>query len=224
MDRELQDRSIDIEPNSKPLLLKRIISDGFDTVLVFLLFMIFSAVVFSTPLARVYNEHYENYKKVQDSVIEEYGNDAEAINESLRNNAYYLDEQFAANLHGYLLKALAGFLSLSAVVLVVPLVSPTRGTPGKLMTRIMPFSERKRTRASRGSIVARFLFIFFIESLFLYLFTGVYTFLLVPVIRLIEILLNKKNKTICDAISGVMIIENLSYDGIEKIEKSRFNR
>ena len=71
-------------------------------------------------------------------------------------------------------------------------------------------------RASRLTVFFRFLFIFLIDGAFFYLFTGVYTFLLVPVLRLTEMLFNKKNKTICDALTGVMIIEKLSYNGIDK--------
>jgi len=206
---------IKLEPNSKPYLLKRIISDGFDTVLVFLLFMTFSALVFSTPLADTYNRHYENYKEVQERVIEEYGDNAGAINEILGNDGYYRDERFAANLHGYILKLTAGIISEAIVLLFVPLLSPERATPGKILMRLMPYCERKRTRATRASVLGRFIFVLVIDSALFYLLTGVLTFLLIPVIRLIEMLLNKKNKTVCDVLSGVMIIEQLSYDGID---------
>ena len=210
------DVKLNLEPNSKPYLLKRIISDGFDTVLIFVLFMILSASVFASPLASVYNTHYENYKRVQNEAVEEYGNDAEAITNKLKSDGYYLDEQFAANLHAYLLKLISGFIAEAAVLLIVPLVSTQRGTPGKLMTGIIPYNEKKQTKASRPAIIARFIFVFLIDSAFFYLFTGIFTFLLIPVIRLIEMLFNKKNKTICDAVSGIMMIEKLSYDGIDK--------
>lgn len=214
------DVKLDLEPNSKPYLLKRIISDGFDTVMIFVLFMALSALVFASPLANVYNTHYENYKKIQDSVKEEYGDDAAAITEKLNNDWTYRDEQFAANLHGYVLKLLAGFIAEAAVLLIIPLISRMRGTPGKLMTGLIPFNEKRQTKASHLTVFFRFLFIFIIDSSILYLFTGILTFLLVPVIRLMEMLFNKKNKTICDAVTGVMIIEKLSYNGIDMEEKS----
>lgn len=207
---------LDLQPNSKPYLLKRIISDGFDTVMIFLLFMLFSALVFSTPLASVYNGHYENCKRIQDGAVAEYGSDAAAITEKLNGDAYYLEEKFAADLHGYLLKLIAGFAAEAVVLLAIPLLSKTRGTPGKLLTGVIPFCEKKQTKASVPVIIARFAFIFIIDSAFLYLFTGLLTFLLVPVIRLTELLLNRKNKTVCDALTGIMIIEKLSYDGIDK--------
>ena len=60
----------------------------------------------------------------------------------------------------------------------------------------------------------RFLFVLLIDSLGLYLITGILTFLLVPVLRLTQMLLNKKNKTICDFLTGVTMIDALSYDGV----------
>ena len=214
------DVKLGLEPNSKPYLLKRIISDGFDTVLIFVLFMALSALIFVSPLANVYNLHYGNYKKVQEQTANEYADDAAAITEKLNNDAYYREEQFAANLHAYLLKLLAGFIAEAAVLLIIPLISKQRCTPGKLMTGVIPFSERRQAKASRLAVIYRFIFIFIIDSAVLYLFTGILTFLLVPVIRLMEMLLNKKNKTVCDAVTGIMIIEKLSYNGIDMEEKS----
>ena len=205
---------IRLEPNSKPFLLKRIISDGFDAAAIFMLFMVLSLILFNSPLAKTYNGHVENCKSVEKEAYEEFDGDAKAISESLNSNAAYLEERFAANLRGYLIKLLAGFIAEAALLLVFPLFNKNRCTPGKLLTGIMPFSQKKRARASRLAILGRFLFVFIIDSAFLYLYTGIYTFLLVPVIRLTEMLLNKKNKTLCDAASGVTVIETLSYDGI----------
>ena len=131
------DEKIKLEPNSKPYLLKRIIADCFDAVVIFLLFMLLSSAVFSSPLAKTYNEHYSNCKKVQDSAIEEFGNDAEAISKALNGNDYYLEERFAANLHGYLLKLLAGFVAEAAVLLLVPMLSKTRSTPSSPLSSVI---------------------------------------------------------------------------------------
>ena len=164
MDNGVNGEKIKLEPNSKPYLLKRIISDGFDTVLIFFIFMLLSMLIFSSPLAKTYNDHVENCRKVQESVLEESGNDTGAAEEALRNNGYYQDERFAAELHAYLLKLPAGFLAEAAILLIVPLISRQRETPGKLFTKVMPFCPRKQTAASRLVIFARFLFIFFIDS------------------------------------------------------------
>ena len=78
----------------------------------------------------------------------------------------------------------------------------------------MPFNEKRQSRITWVQILYRFLFVFLIDSLVLYLVTGILTFLLVPLLRLTEMLLNKKNKTLCDYVTGVTMIEQLSYDGI----------
>ena len=214
MKAEAQGKTIEIEPNSKPYLLKRIIADGFDTVLIFGLFMLFTALIVRSPFANAYNGHLERYLALEQEVKAAYGSDAAGITEALNGNREYLDERFAAELNGYLLKASAGFLATLPVLLAVPLLNRNRATPGKLMTGIMPFHERRQRRAVWYQIFLRFLFVFLIDCLGLYLLTGIWTFVLVPVIRLIEILCSRKNKTILDMMSGILIIEKLSYNGI----------
>ena len=83
--KDSNEKKLDLEPNSKPYLLKRLISDGFDTVLIFLLFMLLSALIFQTPLANTYNSHYENYKNIEDGVKAEFEGNPEAITEIIRN-------------------------------------------------------------------------------------------------------------------------------------------
>ena len=160
MNNASQDEKVRIEPNSKPYLFKRLISDAFDILVVFILFMVLSNVFLSTPLANTYKEHYDNYKKVESNYVEQYGNDAKAITDALNNDSYYLDERFAANLHSYLIKLLAGFIAEAVVFLAFPLIFKARGTPGKLLMRIMPFCERRQTRATIPSIFGKFAFIF----------------------------------------------------------------
>lgn len=206
---------LDLEPNSKPYLLKRLISDGFDVFLIFVIFTAAAWALFSSPAAAAYNSHREAYLKIAEETRAEFGSDEAAAADALRGNALYRDEFFAADLHSYLLKAAAALPAEIIVLLVFPLAFKDRATPGKLMTGLMPFCERKQTRATRGQVFGRFLFIFVIDSLFLYLFTGRYTFLLVPVLRLCEMLLNRKNRTLADALSGVTVIEKKSYNGID---------
>ena len=214
MKAEAQETTVEIERNSKPYLVKRLISDGFDTVLIFGLFLLFMALLTHSPLADVYNRHYERYRAIEAEAIEAYGDDADAITDALNNNPTYREERFSASLHSYLLKAAAGFLATMPVLLAVPFLNANRATPGKLMTGLLPFHERRQRKAVWYQIVNRFLFVFLIDALGLYLLTGIWTFLLVPVLRLIEILCSRKDKTICDMITGIMIIEKLSYSGI----------
>ena len=215
MKNETPDNVLDLEPNSKPYLLKRIISDGFDTVVIFLLFMILSVAVFNTPVSQTYNRHYGRCIEIENEAAEQFGDDADAIKAALRDNKEYQDEKFAVNIHGYLLMLIAGFIAEAAVLLVFPLIAPYRATPGKMMTKIVPFSPKKQTMIARPVLIARFAFVFILDSAFIYLYAGRFTFLIVPVIRLTELLLSKKNKTICDFLTGTMMVEQMSYAGIE---------
>ena len=208
------DRSVSIEPNSKPILLKRFISTGFDTVSLLLVFLLLTYIIMQTPLASAYNTHADNCRKTEEAVLREYGNDLEKARERLNADAVYRDELFAANLHGYLLKALARGLREGVLFLIIPLSNESRGTLGRLATGIGLFNELTQTYARWYQVVGRFIFIFVFESMTLYLGTGILTFLLVPVIRFIMIMLNKKNKTLCDYMTSTMLIEKLSYSSI----------
>ena len=207
-------RQIELSPNSKPYLLKRMVADGFDILLIFGLFMLFTMILMKTPVAATYQLHFDAAQAIQKETVEALGNDADAVTQALSSNMDYQNELFTANIYGYVMKALAALLSEIPVLLIVPFLNRDRSTPGKLMTGIMLFSERRNSRARWYQIFYRFLFVFLIDSLGLYLFTGILTFLLVPVVRLMEMLLNKKNRTICDFVTGIMVIEKLSYNGI----------
>ena len=205
---------IELEPNSKPYLLKRIVADGFDIVLIAGLFLLFTALVMRTSLADTYHAHFDRSQTIKTETAEALAGDREAVSEALGNHAEYLDEVFAANLHSYLLKALAAFAAEALVLLVFPLSNRDRATPGRKMTGILLFNGMRRTRAAWYQIVGRFLFILVLDSLVLYLFTGILTFFLVPALRLTEMLTNKKNRTLCDLMTGTTAIEKLSYQGI----------
>ena len=214
MKAEVNGKTVEFEPNSKPILLKRLIADGFDIAVLFGLFLLLTALFMKTPLAAVYEQHFTRYREIEKETAEMYPDDAKAISEALGKNAEYRDERFAANLHSYLVKALACLIAEVLLFLLVPLVSRDRATAGKLLTRLLVFNETRQTRARWYQAVYRFVFVLLIDSLALYLFTGILTFLLVPVLRLVELLLSRKNKTLCDLITGTMIIEKLSYDGL----------
>ncbi len=215
METEVKGTQISIEPNSRPFLLKRLLADGFDIVLIFGLFMLFTFWILRTPLAETYHRHFDRAEAIVQETASRLQNDADAVAQELSSNMEYRDEQLAANLHGYLLKGLAVFLAESILLLAVPLLNRDRVTAGKFLTGIMPFQERRQTRAKGGRILCRFLFVFIVDSMGLYLLTGTLTFLLVPVLRLTEMMLNRKNKTLCDALTDIMIIEKASYDGID---------
>ena len=210
--------AIELEPNSKPYLLKRFLADGSDIFLIFCLFLLFTMLITRMPVAKTYREHFDRYKAIEQETLSQFGNDAEAAAKALSENEEYQNERFAANLHGYLLKAAACFLAELLVLVIVPLGNKGRATPGKMLTGVLPFNERRQSVITKSQIAYRFVYVLLIDSLALYLLTGILTFLLVPVLRLTEMLSNKKNKTICDMVTGVMMIERLSYDGITRLD------
>ena len=211
---EVRGTQIEIEPNSRPYLIKRLLADGFDVLTVFLLYLLFTFVILETPLAAAYHVHYERAAEIAEETASRLGNDAQAIRTELLANGEYLDESFAANLHGYLLKGLAAFLAEAILLLAIPLSNRDKATLGRKMTGVLLFSERRQARARWSQILYRFLFIFLLDSMLLFLLTGTLTFLLVPVLRLTVLLMNRNNKTICDYVTGLMVIEKASYDGV----------
>ena len=184
----IRGRRVELEPNSKPYLLKRLLADGLDTVLILALFLLLSALVLRTPLANTYRSHFERSRQIETETVKRLEGDAGAIGAALSGNDEYRSERFALN--------------------------RGRATPGKLLTGTAVFVESRQTLALRRHALGRFLFVFLLDSLFLYLLTGIYTFLLVPVLRLTVLLLNRKNRTLCDYATRTMVIEKCSYQGI----------
>ncbi len=200
--------------NSKPVFLKRVISTGFDVVSLFLLFMVLTYIITQTPLAAEYNRHVENYREIEKTVLQQCEHDLNKARERLSTDQAYRDEMFAANLHGYLLKGLARGIAEAILFLIIPLSDPARGTIGRRLTGIALFDESRQSYARWYQVLGRFVFIFVFESMTLYLWTGILTFLLVPVLRLIMVMLNRKDKTLCDYRTFTMLIEKTSYSSI----------
>ena len=198
--------------NTKPMLIKRFISDGFDLMSLYLLFMLLMFMIMNTPLAETYNRHLSNYLKIEYQMKENAVN-ADEVSEMLNSNQEYQDELFSANLHSFILKALALFIGETILYLLIPMLNKDYLTLGKILTGLMLFNESRQTKASRLQVVLRYVFMYLV-SISLYPWTGIYTFVLIAVIRLIVIMLNEKNKTLCDYVSQTMLIDRESYSSI----------
>lgn len=194
------------------MLIKRFISDGFDLMSLFLLFVLTMFIIMNTSLADTYNRHRENYLKIEMEVIAQ-NQDTTVVSEALKNNKEYQDETFSANLYSFILKALALFISETILYLLVPMLNKNYLTLGKIFTELMLFNESRQTKASRLQVVLRYVFMYLV-SISLYPWTGIYTFVLIAVIRLIVIMLNEKDKTLCDYVSQTMLIDKESYSSI----------
>lgn len=243
-----KDRKIDIEPNSKPYLFKRIVAEMFDIGLLFVLFFVVCLGLFNSNLSSTYYDHSNRVSSIQDSLKLESGygekkyvdddyvqgykvyydestgsNYIVVKNESadndnyvsymnlLSNNDIYQEEVFAADLHRYLISALSCLIGETVLFLIIPLCNKQRSTIGQLLMGISLFDLSRQAYAKWYQVLFRFLFIFFIESCLMYLWTGIYTFLLIPVITLIFVLLSKNDRCLRDYLTGTMLIEKLSY-------------
>lgn len=212
---EVRGQTIEIEPNSRPYLLKRLVADGFDIALIFMVFTVLTMLLVRTPLAARYQANAAERKAMEEQALAESGEDETGETKAVVLDPRYEEVRFAERLHLYLLQAISAGITEGVLLLLIPLLRKDRATLGKMLTGIMPFHERKRSRIKWYQILYRFLFVLAIDSLLIYLNMEVWTFLLVPVLRLIEMLLNKNNKTILDFITGVLIIEKKSYDGLD---------
>ena len=200
-----------MESNSKPILLKRFIADGFDIVSLFLLFILLNILLSATPLFNNYYKHVENYKAIEVETLDKYG--ADKLDEMLAENEVYQNEKFTATLHSYLIRMGIGLVSELILFLIIPLINKDGLTIGKKLCGVMLFDEYRQSKINKKQVCARFLFIV-LASGFIYPWTGIYSFLLFPVLRFIILMLNKKNKSLTDYLSRSMYIEKLSYSSI----------
>ena len=200
-----------MENNTRPFLLKRFAADGFDITCLFVLFMLLSVLLRNTALFATYNMHVANYMAIQQEVVA--SNDWEDVNEILNNDERYQNEVFAAVLHSNLIAIFIGFIGETVLYLIIPLIDKDGLTLGKKLCGIMLFDERRQTKARKWQIVYRFV-LNVLAGAALYPWTGIYTFLLYPVLRFIVLILNRKNKTLCDLLTSTMLIERESYSSI----------
>ena len=77
MKKEIGGAEIELEPNSRPYLLKRMLADGFDIVVIFALFMLFTMLIMKIPLSNTYHMHYEKCLAIQKETAVQFQNDAE---------------------------------------------------------------------------------------------------------------------------------------------------
>lgn len=247
---KIKNKTIDIEPNSKPFLAKRIISGLFDLFTFAILFFLLNLAFFNSGLSTNFYNHVEAYTKIQDTYKlesgygeKEYvdeGNDKnivyvdedndqqyivvinkEATKESynqyvnlLNQDSTYRDEVFASDANRYFISLLSIGISEIILYLFVPLINKQRATLGQLLTGLALFHPKTQLYARWYHVLARFLLIFLIESALIYMWMGIYTFLLIPVIQFIVILLSKDDKCLREYVTGTMLIEKISYSSI----------
>ena len=190
------------ERSVSPSLFRRAVRFGFDLMSLFLLYLLLVWLMTLTPLWDKADAHLQRCAEIQSAALEECGGDRQKAEEILSGDPEYREELFAYELRSYLLKAACAAAAETVLFLIVPLRSETRSTAGMALTDLGLFDPSALTWAPGAKVFYRFLFILLIDSLALYPWTGLYTFLLVPVLRVIQLMLFGSRRTICDYLTG----------------------
>lgn len=69
MEIKVKDKIIDIQPNSKPYLLKRIVAGLFDVGVLFFVWFMLNLGFFNSGMANTYNMHLTTQTKIKDSAM-----------------------------------------------------------------------------------------------------------------------------------------------------------
>lgn len=145
-----------------------------------------------------------NNETISDTVKKAYSN-------AIKNNKDYSTYSFNYKLIEYGLTMLAGFVSLSVFLLVVPLCNKRRATLGKLFAGTQLINSKYQTTAKWYQVVGRFTFQFLIEGALPYLFLSSWTMLAIPSLLLIIALINKNGRTLHDLVSRTKVIDKRTY-------------
>ncbi len=201
------------------LLIRRLIAGGFDLMTLFLLFLLLVWLLNLTPLSGTARGHLDRCREIQERTVEECGGDLEKVKEILNGDPEYREELFAYELHSYLLQSAACLAAEGILFLAVPLLSRSRSTAGMRMAGLGVSDPSRWAWASPGKTVLRFLFILLPDSLMLFPWTGLLTFLLVPVLRIIQLMLSKRRKTLIDHLTGTELAETASFEPVSTMEE-----
>ena len=167
---------------------------------------------------------YENYKKNHIYDADESGykyvivNNDEisdemktAYSNAIKNDKTYSDISFNYRLVEYGYTMLAGFVSMSVFILLIPLLNKRRASLGKLAAGTSLINSKYEVPAKWYQVVGRFLFSFLVEGALPYLFISGWTMLAVPVLLFIISLINKQGRTLHDLISRTKVIDKKTF-------------
>ena len=117
------------------------------------------------------------------------------------------------HIHNYLVTAvlIGGVLELTWFF-IIPLIKNCGATPGMLCAGIRMISSKDYFKPRWTQYLGRFLFIYFIESLFPYFLIPQVTVVIVPLILMIILFFGrKKSRTLHDFVSSIMVIEKTTF-------------
>ena len=136
----------------------------------------------------------------------------QAYIKAVNNDKYYSDCSFNYRLVEYGIYMLAGFISTSAFLLVIPLTNKRRATLGKLFAGTMLIDSKYIVPAKWYQVVGRYSFQFLIEGALPFLFINWFTALAMPALLVIIMLFSRKEgKTLHDWVSRTKVIDKRTY-------------
>ena len=137
---------------------------------------------------------------------------ADAYKAAVKNDKYYSDCSFNYRLVEYGITMLAGFISTSIFLLVIPLTNKRRATLGKLFAGTMLIDSKYIVPAKWYQIVGRYSFQFLIEGALPYLFISFYTVLAIPALLVLIMLFSRKEgRTLHDYVSRTKVIDRRTF-------------
>ncbi|HNX15929.1 MAG TPA: RDD family protein [Bacilli bacterium] len=131
--------------------------------------------------------------------------------QSIKANEAYSNLTFDKDLINYGINVLCGTFTLGIFLLAVPLMNQRRATIGQLFAEEQLFATRYESRALWYQVLFRYLFILIICGCLPFLFFGLYTFFIVPVVFLVIASLTKSGRTLHDLITGTKVIDKKTF-------------
>lgn len=131
--------------------------------------------------------------------------------QNLKDNEAYGNLSFDRDLINYGINVLCGTVTLGIFLLAVPLFNKRRATIGQLFAEEQLIATRYQGRARWYQVLFRFLFILIIDGCLPFLFMGLYTFFIVPVIFLVIASLTKSGRSLHDIITGTKVIDKKTF-------------
>lgn len=136
----------------------------------------------------------------------------DAYKVAVNKDKYYSDCYFNYRLIDYGITMLAGFISTSAFLLVIPLTNKRRATLGKMFAGTMLIHSKYIVPAKWYQVVGRYSFQFLIEGALPFLFINWFTVGAMPLLLVIIMLFSRKEgKTLHDWVSRTKVIDRRTY-------------
>ena len=149
-------------------------------------------------------------EKAYDQYFDAYNN----LNDKLINNTEYIkyySSFHVKNVYGAILTSLIPLLIFQ---LILPLIS--KKTIGNYITKTTISNSKNNQKTSNIKISLRFLLIFILNTIIPYVLFNFITFIMIPLIELMFIIITKNKQTLINLISSTKVIEDKYINLIEE--------